>query len=214
MRRHRSLTRRDALTASASGAVALIAGCLGGSEAAADPVESMPTPARGPEDAPVTVGVFEDYACPHCRSFATDVYPKLIADYVDGGEVRYEHRDFPIPVHDRWSWEAPGAARAVQDTAGVDAFFTFTRRLFADGWENGSMAYSRSLLRTVAADVGADPDTVVAAAGEGRYRPVIDADREAGADLGVRGTPTVVVNGDVIEGADYPAVQSAIEARL
>ncbi|MFC7095865.1 DsbA family protein [Halobaculum marinum] len=213
MTRH-ELTRRDVLATGAAGSVGLVAGCLGGSDEPEATVESLPAPTHGPDDAPVTVAVYEDYACPHCQTFAVDVYPKLVADYVDPGDVRYEHRDFPIPVHDRWSWEAPGAARAVQDTVGVDAFFTFTKRLFADGWEGGSMAYSSSLLRTVAADVGADPDTVLEAAIAGRYRPVLEADRDAALDKGVRGTPTVVVNGSVVEGFDYQTVQSAIEAEL
>ncbi|MEF8859297.1 MAG: thioredoxin domain-containing protein [Halolamina sp.] len=210
-------TRRAVLTGLSAGATAAIAGCLGGGEAdeetPADAIESLPTPVQGADDAPVTVAVFEDFACPHCRTFAVDVHPRLVDEYVDPGDVQYEHHDFPIPVDDRWSWEAPGAARGVQDTVGDRAFFTFTQRLFEEGWTDGSPTYSESLLRDLAGAVDADPDTVVTAASEARYRPVLEADREAGLDRGVQGTPSVFVDGTLIDRPDYATISSAIEDR-
>lgn len=229
------MRRRAFLTSTAAVGVAGVAGCLGGDGgggtgqdgdsggtpgedgggAAADgggTVADLPTPVAGDPDAPVTVAVFEDFACPHCRSFATDVHPKLVADYVDPGVVRYEHHDFPIPVHDRWSWQAPSAARAVQDGVGDDAFFDAVDRLFADGWRDGRADYSVEFVETVAADVGADPETVATAAIEERYRPVLEADRAAGVERGVRGTPTVFVDGAATDGYDYATISAAIEA--
>ncbi|QZY01112.1 DsbA family protein [Halobaculum rubrum] len=209
-------SRRTVLAGLSAAAATATAGCLGGGnggsdEVPDDAVESLPTPVHGDEDAPVTVAVFEDFACPHCRTFAVDVHPRLVDEYVDPGDVRYEHHDFPIPVDDRWSWEAPGAARAVQDTVGDEAFFTFTQRLFEEGWTDGSPTYSESLLRDLAGAVDADPDTVVTAASEGRYRPVLEADREAGLDRGVQGTPSVFVDGTLIDRPDYATISSAID---
>jgi protein-disulfide isomerase len=199
--------------------VAAVAGCVGGGGgegdgAPANAVESLPTPVQGDPDASVTVAVFEDFACPHCQTFAVDVQPRLVDEYVDPGNVRYEHHDFPIPVDDRWSWEAPGAARAVQDTVGDEAFFTFTKRLFEEGWSDGSPTYSESLVRDLANAVDASPDTVVTAAGEGRYRPVLEADREAGLDRGVQATPSVFVDGALVDRPDYKTVSSAIDDAL
>lgn len=212
-----SLSRRGLLSALSAATVAGTAGCLGGgggggSQTPENAVESLPRPVQGDPDADVTVAVFEDYACPHCQTFAVDVKPRLAADYIEPGDIRYEHYDFPIPVHDRWSWEAGGAARAVQDTVDVEAFFAFTKRLFEDGWSGGSMQYSESFLRESAEAVGADPDTVIESATSGRYRPVLQSDREEGDERGVRGTPSVFVNGTLLEAADYGTVSSAIES--
>lgn len=210
-------SRRAVLAGLSAAAATATAGCLGGGgsdEVPADAVESLPTPVHGDEDAPVTVAVFEDFACPHCRTFAVDVQPRIVDEYADPGDVRYEHHDFPIPVDDRWSWEAPGAARAVQDAVGDEAFFTFTQRLFEEGWSDGSPTYSESLLRDLASAVDADPDTVATAASEGRYRSVLEADREAGLDRGVQGTPSVFVDGTPIDRPDYATISSAIDDRL
>lgn len=219
MTRRSTPSRRAVLAGVSATAATAIAGCLGGGggggdESPADAVDSLPTPVHGEDDAPVTVAVFEDFACPHCQTFAVDVQPRIVDEYVDAGDVRYEHHDFPIPVDDRWSWEAPGAARAVQDTVGDEAFFTFAKRLFEDGWTDGSPTYSESFLRDLASAVDADPDTVVSAASEGRYRPVLEADREVGLDEGVQGTPSVFVDGTLVDRPDYATVSSAIDNAL
>ena len=218
-----SPSRRAVLAGLSAAAATATAGCLGGGgggenggsdEVPADAVESLPTPVQGDEDAPVTVAVFEDFACPHCRTFAVDVQPRIVDEYVDPGDVRYEHHDFPIPVDDRWSWEAPGAGRAVQDTVGDAVFVTFTGRLFEEGWADGSPTYSESLMRDLASAVGADPDTVVADASGNRYRPVLEADRESGLDRGVQATPSVFVDGTLLDRPDYSTISSAIEEGL
>ena len=108
-------TRRSYLVAvGAAAAVGTTAGCLGGGGSASalpdgcdvgelDVVSSLPRPALGPEDAAVTVDVFEDYACPHCQTFTQDVYPEIRSKYIDPGEIRYRFFDFPIPVDVRRS---------------------------------------------------------------------------------------------------------------
>jgi len=197
------------LAAGAAGAAATLAGCLGSSGATptATAVESLPPPTSGDPDADVTVMAFEDYACPHCRTYALEVYPELAAAYVEPGLVRYEHHDFPIPVDERWSWAAAGAARAVQDTVGDDAFFSYARRLFEHQGD-----YSLGLLADLAGTVGADPATVRRAAERGTYRPVLAADRRRGRELGLDGTPEIYVDGEATAGHDYDAVAAAIEA--
>ncbi|QZP37644.1 DsbA family protein [Halobaculum magnesiiphilum] len=206
-----SITRRRTLSAIGGASVASAAGCLGGGSTSDKTVQSLPRPTRGDDDAAVTVAVFEDFACPHCRTFATQVYPEIESTYIEEGIVRYEHYDFPIPVDDRWSWRAPIAARAVQDSAGTGAFFEFVETLFADGWSEGRHQYTDDLIGVIAGDVGADADTVRRAAADGRYRPVVEADRETGTERGVGGTPAVFVDGTPIEEPTYSAIESAVE---
>ena len=179
-------SRRAVLVALAAGA-----GCLG--------------PSGSPES--VTVMAFEDYACPHCRTYVLDVLPKLAAEYLEPGAVRYEHHDFPIPVDGKWSWAAAGAARAVQDTVGDDAFFEYSELLF----ENQDR-YSMDLVGRLAEQVGADPGTVRAAARSDKYRPVLQADRERGEQLELGGTPEIFVDGEKTDGHSFDTVASAIEA--
>ncbi|WP_020221284.1 DsbA family protein [Halarchaeum acidiphilum] len=233
-------TRRDVLATAGAACAGLLAGCTGTNGGGSgdgttetnsttrtltdvdvpdDPdvttVDSMPTPVRGDPDADVTVTVFEDYACPHCAHYATEVMPRIVENYTKPGTVRYEHRDFPIPVSEEWSWAGANAARAVQDALDDAAFFEYTHTLFAhqDAYvDAGARGYD--YLGTVAADLGADATAVVRAAKGGKYTPYLKAERQTGKDMGVRGTPTVFVNGTATGDPGYDTISAKIDAAL
>jgi protein-disulfide isomerase len=153
--------------------------------------------------------VYEDYACPHCATYSESVYPQVRDDYLADGTIRYEFHDFPIPVDETVSWGAASAARAVQDTAGDEAYFTYSERLFANQNQLGPDTYA-----DLTEGLEVDGETVRAAATGELYRPTVSGDREAGIDRGVEGTPTVFVNDERVEWSEiaYEPVQSAIEA--
>lgn len=171
-------------------------------------VDSLPTPVRGDPDADVTVSVYEDFACPHCRDYTLSVLPKLTDEFIEPGTVRYERYDFPIPVHERWSWAAANAARSVQDGVGTDEFWRYSHLLY----EN-QQQYSYELLGDLAEKVDGDPATVQMAAEDGVYREVLREDRKQGRNRGVTGTPTVFVNGKHVE-QSYEEVSRAIRSEL
>mgnify|MGYP006299267419 CR=1 FL=1 len=217
-------TRRDVLRASGVALTGGIAGCLGagdgdgmdnGEDADDDDdagptttdVEALPTPTLGPDDAPVTVAVYTDYACPHCQRYTAETLPRIREEYVSDGVVRYEHHDFPIPVDDRWSWQVASAARGVQDSGGDAAFFEFTSAIYPH-----LESYSLDVIRSTAEAVGADPESIETAAAEELYRPVVQADREAAADRGVERTPTILVDGEPTSHYELWAVRGAIES--
>jgi protein-disulfide isomerase len=208
-------TRREYL-ATVAGVVGLgaTAGCLGGGERGTDDctiedepsVSELPAPALGSDDASVTVAAFEDFSCPHCATYSLEVLPEIRAEYVETGVARYEHHDFPIPVDERWSWQAASAARGVQDETDDATFFEYAHDLF----ENQD-AYAAGLLTDLANDVGAPGCAIQADALNETYRPVLEADRQLGIDRGVEGTPAVFVAGRPVR-PTYDAIAAAIEA--
>lgn len=216
-------TRRSYLAAvGAAAAVGSTAGCLGGGSASAlpdgcdvgslDDVSSLPRPALGPEDAPVTVDVFEDYACGHCQTFTQEVYPEIKSEYIDPGEIRYRFFDFPIPVDEEWSWKAASAARAVQDRADTETFFEFAKGVYAEQSRLSEEGYQ--VVHDLANDLDVDGCTVSAAAEQEPYREVVEADKQEGEDRDVPGTPAIYVDGEVLEGYDWETVDSGIQQRL
>ena len=223
-------SRRALLRTGGSLVVVGIAGCLGSggdpetttTESTTDEpfelpetvtADSLASPTLGPSDAPVTVSVYADFACKHCRNYVQDTFPD-VREYVSEGVVRYEYHDYPIPVDEQWSWQMASAARAVQDQLGDEAYFAFTSGVF-DHW--GS--YSTDVVETVAEEVGADPVVVEQAANEETYRPIVEADQAAGDEAGVEYTPTIFVDGTnterYIQGDEFPydwrVVSEAIE---
>ncbi|CAI49359.1 thioredoxin domain protein [Natronomonas pharaonis DSM 2160] len=205
------LTRRGYLAVTAAAGGAALAGCSDDVTADPDAIDDADRPALGAENAPVTVTVFEDYGCPACARFKAQALPALIDQYIETGEVRYLHADFPIPVDEAWSHPVANAAREVFFEAGNDAFWLFSSSIYD---HQGS--YSLDAIETVAADV-ADDEAVGAAAraaaDEEAHSERIAADRDRGESWGVGGTPAVFVDETEVDPA-YDEIDSAIQDRL
>ncbi len=198
-------TRRGFLAVSAAASVA-VAGCSGAQSADPEEIDTGDRPAIGPEDAPVTLTVFEDFACPSCRQFKTQITPTIIRRYVEPGDVRYLHADFPIPVDERWSYAVGSAARAVFEEGGNDAFWDFSASIY-----DFQTSYSLEAIEDVAEEVAGLGETAREAAESERHRDRLESDRELGERWGVNGTPTVFVND---EQADLNELGAEIKDRL
>jgi protein-disulfide isomerase len=203
------LGRRSFLTAVGAAGVVGLAGCLDNTPDL-PPVESLPRPAQGSTDAPVTVAVFEDYMCPACAAYVTQVVPPLKENYVDTGDVLFEFYDFPIPVSNTLSYAAAEAARSVQNNIGMDAFWEYNRLVYV----NQSSINRPSALYDLAERLGADRETLINEVRANVYRGIVDDDRQRGIELGVSGTPYVFVNGEYLSNPSYNRLSNKIEAEL
>lgn len=163
-------------------------------------------PAAGPDDASVTVTVFEDLRCPHCKDFHDEVVPQLRSEYVDAGDVRFVHRDFPVV--NQWSVLYALGGRSVQAQVNDEGFFAYVDTVFARQTEQ-----REAVISDAAADGGADPETTASDVEAETYRPTLESDQSAGRDRGVDSTPTVFVGDGEVTGT-YEAVSSAIDERL
>jgi protein-disulfide isomerase len=169
--------------------------------------------ALGAEDAPVTVEVWADYQCPYCALFTQQVEPQLIAQYVETGQVRLVFRDLAfLGEESRW---AAVAARLAEEQ---DAFWPYHDYLFANQLGENVGSYAIPRLQEIATRVGLDRSAFDAGLRLEAARETFDAIRtgfEADASrLGIRSTPTVVVDGTVVTGNDLAAIRAAIDAAL
>src|SRR5262249_31129861 len=60
--------------------------------------QSLPDMALGPADAKVTITEYASMTCPHCAAFNEQVFPKIKAEFIDTGKVRYVFREFPLDI--------------------------------------------------------------------------------------------------------------------
>jgi protein-disulfide isomerase len=169
--------------------------------------------ALGSADAPVTVEVWADYQCPYCALFSTQVEPQLVAQYVASGQVRLVFRDLAfLGEESRW---AAVAARLAEEQ---DAFWPFHDYLFANQLGENVGGFSVDRLQEIAGRVGLDREAFDAGLELDAARATfaeIRAGFEADASrLGIRSTPTIVVDGAVVEGNDLAAIRAAIDAAL
>lgn len=190
-----SLSRRAFLGSTAAGSVVL-AGCLGGGEASDG---STMVPVRGNADADVTLEVYEDLTCPACRTYSEDIFPTIDQQYLQTNAIRYEHRDFPF--RNQVAWDAASAAREVYAEHGTDQFWEYKSALFDQ--QNRIETESPALFGEVAESLDLDGDSIESAGANRSHESESEADRERGEGLGVEGTPSFVVNGDIAGGLEH-----------
>jgi protein-disulfide isomerase len=182
-------------------------------EALGDVVSRLP--ARGPDDAKVTLTVFSDFQCPYCAK-SLPLIESVREQYPES--VRYVFAHFPLPMH-KWarpaSIAAQCAARQDEDAFWTlhDAFFDNQAGLTPDNVIDRAASYLEGSSidmeewRTCATDEGSDAHRSAAS--------LVDTAMQTGEQVQVRGTPTFFVNGEMYRGARNPsALASRIEAAL
>jgi protein-disulfide isomerase len=142
----------------------------------------------GDPAAPITVTEFGDLECPYCRA-AEPVLRELVE--TSQGQVRLEWRHFPLfQVHPH----ALIAALAAEAAAEQGLFWQMQRALFA---QQDHLAEPD--LRAVGARLGLDPARVAGEQAQ-TFADLVEADYLAGLELGIRGTPTLLVQGERYHG--------------
>jgi protein-disulfide isomerase len=150
----------------------------------------------GPEDAPITVALFEDFQCPFCLAFNLQ-FEETFVEYAAAGKIHLQFRHFVI-----LGPESLAAARAAVCAAEQDVFWPFHNRLFLEQAKAGQLAneqlnvgrFSDANLRAYAADAGADIEAFDACFAAAATLARIQADINEARLLGLRGTPSVVID--------------------
>jgi protein-disulfide isomerase len=141
------------------------------------------SPARGPESAPVTVVEFADFECPFCQQLAP-VLDEMWDRHKDA--VRFVYKFFPLPMHPHGEL----SARAAIAAQAQGKFWEMHRQLFAS---RGRLEMSD--LEGYAKAVGLDVERFRADMQSAATKARIDADKKLGDELGIRGTPTIYIDG-------------------
>ncbi len=155
------------------------------------------TPAEG---AP-TLDIYEDFQCPACAGFEAAL-GSTIEDLASSGKVRlvYHVKNFlDDNLRNDSSTRAGNAAFCAADDG---KFQEFHNQLFANQPATEGDGFSDETLTGIATSVGISGDamsTWETCVKAGRYNDYIDSVEQASFEDGVRGTPTVRINGEDVE---------------
>jgi protein-disulfide isomerase len=163
--------------------------------------------AMGDPDAPVLIEVYEDFQCPACRIYSNEVEPLVTENHVANGEVYYVFRQYPF-LDDRASnKESDQAANASMCAAEQGRFWDYHDILFANWSGENQGSFSDKRLLAFAETLGLDTEAFTACFEENRYQDQIQADLAAGNAAGVQGTPSVLVNGEIVRPGYVPTYE-------
>jgi protein-disulfide isomerase len=173
----------------------LLSGAMAqGATDVAKPV-SLPDMAIGAANAPVTIVEYAAATCPHCGRFGREVFPKIKAEYIDTGKVRYVFREFPLNVKDVAC--SMIARRIASDDSGK--YFAVVDMQFRQ--QDALFEKTKETLEQIGKQAGLSQQAVEDCLKDQTLMNKIVADRNyAQETLKVEGTPTFFINGEMIAG--------------
>jgi len=168
-------------------------------------------PMFGDPDAPVEVIQISSYSCPPCASFTIETFP-LLLDRIRAGEIRY----VVIPV---WNIGETGDAFAATSGAFCAAtqsgFYDYSKTLFHAQVFFGNDAFTFDRLLSYAQMTNLDTDLWEACYSDDDTLAFLDdAVTYAYAVPGFSGTPSIIVNGELLTNRDIDSINDAIVSAL
>ncbi len=146
----------------------------------------MQDPALGNDDAEVTVIEFFDPNCPHCKTMH-GIMDLVIADY--GDQARFVYK--PVAL---WPYSVD-QIDALYAAAQEGKFSEMLSAQF-DRQRQGGLDITQ--LRSIAEEIGMNPDQLAQRIDRGIYRANTMQQRQIASEVGLTGVPAVLINGRFI----------------
>ena len=187
-------------------AIVLVVGVLfviqRGDEAPAAGTSSAPASASGyslavgPDDAPHTVVVYEDFLCPFCAQFEGASRAELTR-LADAGQVQVQYRplNFLGRISD-YSQRAANAFAVVLDQEGPETAKTFHDALFENQPSESGPFPDDDALVQLAVESGADEAAVRPGIEDLAFEGWVAEATDAASKANVTGTPTILLDGE------------------
>ena len=159
-------------------------------------IDTSGAPKLGPDNAPVTIVIFEDFQCPYCGRFYGNL-EKVLKKYQN--KVKIVYKTFPLERIHPWSKQAALAAQCAYNQSN-DKFWDFynyfyknQREFSKDNIEKKSEEFAKK--------IGLNIKKYKECLKDKKTEAEINKQMKDGAMLGVRSTPTFIVNGTIYQGA-------------
>lgn len=165
---------------------------------------------KGDPDAQITIIEFADFQCPFCGRFFAQTEPQINEQYIQSGKVRlgYFHFAFLGP-------ESNWAAEAAECASDQDKFWEYHDKLYESQSGENQGAFNKDNLKKFAKELGLDTSAFNECLDSGKYTQLIQDESSMASSIGVRSTPTFLINGQAIIGAQpYEIFQQTIDALL
>jgi protein-disulfide isomerase len=157
-------------------------------------------PARGNMSAKVVIHEWSDFQCPFCGRVEPTL-AQVMKDY--GDRIKFVWHDLPLPMHP----DAPLAAQAAREAyaqKGPSAFWSIHDKMFTN-----QQKIKREDLDGYAKDMNLNMGKWAAALDGSTHTSEIEADKKAGNDDGISGTPAfIIVPGSATSGYYISGAQS------
>ncbi len=165
---------------------------------------------KGDPNAPVTIIEFGDFQCPYCGRFAATTEAQIDEQYIQSGRARFGYWNFAF-LGSESNW----AAEAAECAADQDKFWEYHDILYSSQSGENQGAFNKDNLKKFAEDLDLDTNVFNECLDSGKYTQLIQDESRTASSLGVRSTPTFLINGQPVVGAQpFEIFQQTIESLL
>lgn len=165
---------------------------------------------RGDANALVTIIEFGDFQCPFCGRHAATVGPQIDEQYIQSGKVRFGYFNFAF-----LGQESNWAAEAAECASDQNKFWEYHDMLYNSQSGENQGAFNKDNLKKFAEDMGLDTSAFNECLDSGKYTQLIQEESSTASSIGVRSTPTFLINGQAVVGAQpFEIFQQTIDALL
>jgi protein-disulfide isomerase len=165
----------------------------------------------GKADAPHTIDLYEDFQCPACREFTTDVEPQLVGNYVMPGKAKLVFHDLiTVDTLAGGTTESLDAANAATCAMDQTMFWPYHDWLFANQYAENSGAFTKERLKNIGQAAGIkDLGTFNSCVDNGDHDSDVKTEKHP-----TDSTPTILVDGTAVSSSSYADVSAALDKAL
>ena len=159
------------------------------------PPETNPFDYRisGTVSSPVQITEFSDFQCPFCAKFYKTTYPQILKKY--GDKVSFTYKNFPLSNHS----QARSAAIAAQCAGRQGKFADMYTSILGS-----TTKLSAESLQKAASQINLDMPVFNVCITATDSAAEVDKQVQDAQNVGIRGTPSFIINGTFFLGGAYP----------
>ena len=162
----------------------------------------------GKSDAPVTIELYEDFQCPACLHWGSNVLPTLASHELADGAVKIVYHGYAFIGP-----ESVDAAKAAWAANQQGRFWDMWATLYANqGLRENNGAFARDRLVAMADLIGLDHARFLADIDSAAAASAVSESSASAIAAGITSTPSLVINGTRFDGAGYTELSTAIAA--
>ena len=157
----------------------------------------------------VTLEEFADFQCSHCMQFALGIGKQIKEDFVETGKIRFVFRHFPFI-----GTESFRAAEATECAADQNKFWEYHDTVF-ENWKGVNEGhFSDDNLKLFAGVLQLDRAAFDSCLDGRKYLGKVESDIRRGEQLGVQGTPSLFLNGEMLTPSSNEELIQLIESAI
>ncbi len=168
----------------------------------------------GDPSAPVKVDVYEDFRCSICLYYSQNFEPQIIQTYVDTGKVYYTFHSFIVIDGNDGSDASYRSANAALCASEQGRFWDYHDTLFANQVTEEASYFTDPRLVSMAQNLTLNMTAFNQCFQAKKYASDIQADNSQARTLNLTGTPSILVNGKLLQIQTFNDVSTAIDAAL